>query len=289
MYKVKSFIKKLFTPVSIMMVPHDSKRTINIKVPTIGIGISILLWMVGSLFVVSFAIDAFEYKRMKTAMNYYAAQFTEMRSTMTMLKQAEMQFKGILSSGGKKEILENIDPKTVYADAGSIDMEELKEQLRKSAKSVASIQEYLKGQRDIFVSTPSGWPVSGAITSPFGEREAPMGGGAQFHTGIDISVPTGTPVKATADGIISFAGWSAGSGNLVVVEHGLGYYTAYAHNSSIAVKIGQRVKRGEIISHSGSTGNSTGPHVHYEVWEQGKAVNPKSFLEVASNVSKEKR
>jgi len=111
-------------------------------------------------FVVSFAIDAFEYKRMKTAMNYYAAQFTEMRSTMTMLKQAEMQFKGILSSGGKKEILENIDPKTVYADAGSIDMEELKEQLRKSAKSVASIQEYLKGQRDIFVSTPSGWPVS---------------------------------------------------------------------------------------------------------------------------------
>lgn len=289
MYKVKSFIKKLFTPVSIMMVPHDSKRTINIKVPTIGIGISILLWMVGSLFVVSIAIDAFEYQRMKTTMNYYAAQFTEMRSTMTMLKQAEMQFKGILSRGGKKEILENIDPKMAYADTGSIDMEELKEQIRKSAESVASIQEYLKGQRDIYVSTPSGWPVTGAISSPFGEREAPMGAGMQFHTGIDISVPTGTPVKATAEGIISFAGWSAGSGNLVVVEHGLGYATAYAHNSSLAVKVGQRVKRGEMISHSGSTGNSTGPHVHYEVWQQGKSVNPKRFLEVASNVSKEKR
>lgn len=289
MYKVKCFIKKLFTPVSIMMVPHDSKRTINIKVPSIGIGISILLWMVGSLYVVSIAIDAFEYQRMKNSLNYYTAQFTEMKSTMTMLKQAETQFKGLLSRGGKKEILENIDPKMVYADTGSIDMEELKEQIRKSAESVASVQEYLKEQRDKYVSTPSGWPVAGSITSPFGQREAPMGGGEQFHTGVDISVPSGTPVKATAEGIISFAGWSAGSGNLVVVEHGLGYATAYAHNSSVAAKVGQRVKRGGIIAYSGSTGNSTGPHVHYEVWQEGKAVNPKRYLEVANNVSKEKR
>ncbi|MGO9377971.1 MAG: M23 family metallopeptidase [Dissulfurispiraceae bacterium] len=288
MYRVKSFIKNLFTPVSIMMVPHDSKKTINIKVPSIGIGISILLWMVGSVYVASIAIDAFEYQRMKTSLNYYAAQFTEMRSTMDMLRQTEAQFKGLLSSGDKKEILENINPKMVIADTGSIDVEELKAQLRKSAESVSSIKEYLREQRDLYVSTPSGWPVTGAITSPFGEREAPIGGGMQFHTGIDISVPTGTPVKSTAEGIVSFAGLSAGSGNLVVIEHGLGYTTAYAHNSSITVKVGQRVKRGDIISYSGSTGNSTGPHLHYEVWKQGKAVNPQPYLEVASNVSKKK-
>lgn len=288
MYKIKSFIRKLFTPVSIVMVPHDSKKTINVKVPSVSIGISILLWMVGSIYVVSIAIDALEYRRMQNSLNYYAAQFTEMRSTMDMLRQTEMQFKGLLSSGGKKEILEKIDPRMVYADTGSIDMEALKEQLKKSAESVATIKEYLKEQRDIYVSTPNGWPVVGSITSPFGQREAPGGGGSQFHTGIDVSVPSGTPVRATAEGVVSFAGWNAGSGNLVVIEHGLGYATAYAHNSSIAVKVGQLVKRGGIISYSGSTGNATGPHVHYEVWKQGKAVNPKPYLEVASNVSEKK-
>ncbi|HMK55134.1 MAG TPA: M23 family metallopeptidase [Dissulfurispiraceae bacterium] len=288
MYKIKWFVKKMFTPVSIMMVPHDSKKTINVKVPSIGIVLSILLWMVGSIYVVSIAIDAFEYQRMKNSLDYYAAQFTEMKSTMVMLKQAEAQFKGLLSRGGKKEILENIGQNQVEADTGSIDMEALKEQMRKSAESVTAVQEFLKEQRDAYLSTPHGWPVGGRVTSPFGEREAPNGGGLQFHTGIDISAPKGTPVKATADGIVSFAGWNAGSGKLVVVEHGFGYSTAYAHNSSIEVKVGQRVKRSEIISYSGSTGNSTGPHVHYEVWQQGKAVNPKQYLEVASNVSEKK-
>ncbi|HMK59583.1 MAG TPA: M23 family metallopeptidase [Dissulfurispiraceae bacterium] len=287
MYKIKRFIKKLFTPVSIMMVPHDSNKTINIKVPSIGIVLSVLLWLVGSIYVVSIAIDNFEYQRMKSSLNYYAAQFTEMKSTMAMLKQAEAQFKGILSRGSKKEMLETMDRNRADVDTGSIDMEALKEQMRKSAESVATIHKFLEEQRDAYMATPRGWPVSGRVTSPFGEREAPNGGGIQFHTGIDISAPLGTPVKATADGIISFAGWNAGSGKLVVVEHGLGYSTAYAHNSSIEVKVGQRVKRGEIISYSGSTGNSTGPHVHYEVWQQGKAVNPKQYLEVASNVSKE--
>jgi murein DD-endopeptidase MepM/ murein hydrolase activator NlpD len=289
MYKFKRFIKKLFTPVSIMMVPHDSKKTINIKVPSIGIGVSIILWFIGSIYVSSIAIDALEYHRMKSTLNYYTAQFSEMKATMIMLKSAETQFKSLLSRGGKKEILENIDTKTTLSDTGSLDMDALKEQIKKTAESVVSIKEYLQEQRDIYVSTPRGWPVVGPITSPFGERDAPFGGGRQFHTGIDISVPSGTPVKATADGVISFAGWDAGSGNLVVIEHGAGYSTFYAHNSSIAVKVAQQIKRGDVVSYSGSTGNSTGPHVHYEVWQQGKAVNPKGFLEVAHDVSKEKR
>jgi murein DD-endopeptidase MepM/ murein hydrolase activator NlpD len=289
MYKFKRFIKQLFTPVSIMMVPHDSKKTINIKVPSIGIGISVILWFIGSIYIISIAIDAFEYQRMKSTLNYYTAQFTELKSTIVMLKSAETQFKSLLSRGGKKEILENVDTKTASSDTGSLDMEALKEQIKKTAESVASIQSYLKEQRDIYVSTPRGWPAVGAITSPFGERNAPFGGGNQFHTGVDISVPSGTPVKATADGVISYAGWNAGSGNLVVVEHGAGYSTFYAHSSSIPVKVGQRIKRGDVISYSGSTGNSTGPHVHYEVWQQGRAVNPKGFLEVAHDVSKEKR
>jgi murein DD-endopeptidase MepM/ murein hydrolase activator NlpD len=290
MYKVKRFVKKLFSPVSIMMIPHDGKKTINIKVPSIGIVFSIFLWFVGSVYLISIAIDAFEYQRMKNMVEYYNAQFTELKPTILMLKRAEGEFKNLLSrGGGKKELLEGVDAKIVSVDAGTLDMEALKEQIKKTAESVTSVKEYLKEQRDIYVSTPSGWPAGGTITSQFGQRENPRGGGQQYHTGLDISVPQGTPVKATADGVVSFSGWNSGSGNLVVLEHGFGYSTFYAHNKSTNMKVGQRVKRGDVIAYSGSTGNSTGPHIHYEVWKQGQAINPKGFLEVAKDVQKTKR
>jgi murein DD-endopeptidase MepM/ murein hydrolase activator NlpD len=283
MYKAKRLVKKLFSPVSIMFIPHDGKKTINIKVPSVGIFISMFLWCVGSVYLISIAIDAFEYQRMKHMVEYYNAQFTELKPTILMLKKAETEFKSLLSTGGKKEVLEHVDSKAVSTDSGSLDMEALKEQIKKSAESVASVKNYLREQRDIYISTPSGWPVNGNVTSPFGQREAPLGGGVQFHTGMDISVPTGTPVRATADGVVSFSGWNAGSGNLVVLEHGFGYSTFFAHARSTNVQVGQRVKRGDVIAYSGSTGNSTGPHLHYEVWKNGKAINPKGFLEVAKN------
>ena len=283
MYKVKRFIKKLFSPVSIMFIPHDGKKTINIKVPSIGIFISMFLWCVGSVYLISIAIDAFEYQRMKHMVEYYNAQFTELKPTILMLKKAETEFRSLLSTGGKKEVLENVDSKADSIDSGSIDMEALKEQIKKTAESVASVKDYLREQRDIYLSTPSGWPVRGTVTSPFGHREAPRGGGPQFHTGMDISVPTGTPIKATADGVVSFSGWNSGSGNLVVLEHGFGYSTFFAHARATNVQVGQRVKRGDVIAYSGSTGNSTGPHLHYEVWKSGKAINPRGFLEVARN------
>jgi murein DD-endopeptidase MepM/ murein hydrolase activator NlpD len=291
MYKVKRFIKKLFSPVSIMLIPHDGKKTINIKVPSIGIFISMFLWCVGSVYLISIAIDAFEYQRMKHMVEYYNAQFTELKPTILMLKKAETEFKNLLSTGGKKEVLENVDLKAVSTDSGSLDMEALKEQIKKTAESVASVKDYLREQKDIYLSTPTGWPVTGHVTSPFGQREAPLGGGTQFHTGMDISVPIGTPVRATAEGVVSFSGWNSGSGNLVVLEHGFGYSTFFAHAKSTNVQVGQRVKRGDIIAYSGSTGNSTGPHLHYEVWKNGKAINPRGFLEVARNgdVQKTKR
>ncbi len=105
-----------------------------------------------------------------------------------------------------------------------------------------------------------------------------MTGKPNFHTGTDISVPHGTHVKATADGIVSFSGWTAGSGNTVVVEHGYGFSTAYAHNQRNLVKVGQRVKRRDAIAVSGSTGVSTGPHVHYEIWKNGHHVDPAAYL-----------
>lgn len=278
MYKVKRFFKRLFTPITIMLIPHDSKRTINIKVPSIGIVTSVMLWLLGSVYVVSIAINTIEYYNMKNKLNFYTSQFIELKSTISMLEKAEAEFKRLLSFKSREKILENVDTKITTHDAGSLDMDLLKDQIKNTVEKVAEIKEFLRNQKDIYMATPMGWPVIGRVSSEFGMRENPRYGGQEFHSGLDISAPTGTPVKATADGIVSFSGWSAGNGNLVVIEHGFGYSTFYAHNSSIVVKVGQKVKRGDIIAYSGATGNTTGPHLHYEVWQNGRAVNPMAFI-----------
>jgi len=279
-YRIKKFTKKLFSPVSIMFIPHNCKKTINVKIPSVFIFASVVLWLAGSFYLGSMAIDAFEYQRMKQMVDSYNTQFTELKPTILMLKKAEAEFKGLLSRGSKKEILEKIADKKETDDSGSLDIDSLKEEIQKTAESVASIREFLKGQWDTYLATPAGWPVDGRITSTFGNRQNPRGSGIQFHSGMDISVPSGTPVKATADGVVGLSKFHSGSGNLVVIEHGMGYSTFYAHNRSNNVEVGQRVKRGDIIAYSGSTGNSTGPHVHYEVWKHSRPVNPKDFLEV---------
>ena len=116
------------------------------------------------------------------------------------------------------------------------------------------------------------WPVSGPVTSGFGWRWGRM------HEGIDIGVPTGTPVVAAAAGQVIHAGWLGGYGNLVVIDHGGGLATAYGHNSSIVVGHGSSVEQGQVIAHAGSTGNSTGPHVHFEVRVNGSPVDPLGYL-----------
>ena len=117
-----------------------------------------------------------------------------------------------------------------------------------------------------------GWPVSGPVVSGFGMR------GGRMHEGIDITCSTGTPVVASGAGTVIWAGWRGGYGNLVVVDHGGGLSTAYAHNSGFASSVGQTVARGQVIAYAGSTGNSSGPHVHFEVRVNGSAVDPLGYL-----------
>jgi len=276
MYKFRRLLKKAFTPITIMLIPHTDRKSVSMKVPSIGILVSIILWCIGMGFVFSIAVEALEYHNMKQKVNYYSAQFLEMQSTVAALKKAEAEFQKLFSFKSKEEVLESIDT----SDTGSIDIEKLKQQIKLSIETIGEIKDYLSRQHDLYVSTPKGWPVDdGHVTSPFGSRDHPRSGGYQFHTGIDIAADPGRSVIATADGIVSFAGWSGGSGNLVALEHGFGYSTFYAHNKMLAVKLGQKVKRGDIIGYIGSTGNSTGPHVHYEVWRESKPMNPSSYLE----------
>ncbi len=275
MHKIKNFLKKAFTPVTIMLIPHSNKKLLNLKIPSIGILVSIVLWFIGTLYVFSVAVNAFEYQAMKKKLNYYSNQFLEWEGTMSALKNTEKEFKRLLSLGSREKVLENID--TSYS--GSIDMENLKQEIEKSMKTVSEIKNYLNIQKDLYCATPKGIPVEGSISSPYGKRQNPKSGVAEFHTGLDISAHSGNPVRATANGIVSFSGWNGGNGNLVVLEHGFGFSTFYAHNRMNAVKIGQKVKRGDVIGYIGSTGRSTGPHVHYEIWKNGNPVNPNNFTE----------
>jgi murein DD-endopeptidase MepM/ murein hydrolase activator NlpD len=275
MNKIRFLARKAFTPVTIMLIPHSNSRPFNLKVPSIGIVLSLLLWAVGMMYVFSVAVNAVEYRSMKEQLEYYSEQFVEMRTTLAALKKAESEFRRLFSLGSKEKVLENIHP----TDAGSIDMKALGDQIRHSVETVSEIREYLRQQKDVYLATPRGWPASGDITSPYGSREHPVHGGEEFHSGVDISVPSGTPVHATADGVVSFSGWNGGSGNLVGLEHGIGYSTFYAHNRANLVEVGQHVKRGDIIAYAGSTGNATGPHTHYEIWKDGRHVNPQPFIE----------
>ena len=121
---------------------------------------------------------------------------------------------------------------------------------------------------------PSIWPAVGFVSSPYGLRFD----GTEFHQGIDIAADMGAPIVATADGVVTAAGWNGGYGNMVDVDHGGGIVTRYGHASALAVTVGQQVRRGEVIAYVGSTGRSTGPHVHYEVRVDGQPVNPAGYL-----------
>lgn len=275
MQKIRGLLKRAFTPITIMFIPHSNTRSIRLKMPSIGVFASIIFLISGSVYVLSIAINTLEYHRMKQKLHYYSGHFLELKSTIMTLKKAENEFKKLFSLKSKEEVLKNLDT----TDSGSIDMENLKQQIKMTMETVGEIRDYLSKQSDIYSSTPRGWPANGHITSPYGRREHPKSGDGEFHSGVDIATGSGMPVRATADGIVSFSGWSGGSGNLVVIEHGLKFSTFYAHNKMVSVKVGQKVKRGDIICYIGSTGNSTGPHVHYEVWHEGRPINPVSYLE----------
>ena len=155
--------------------------------------------------------------------------------------------------------------------------EEFLKQADALAQESAALAEKLRassGSPSTGAPSPGGliWPLNGPITSSFGPRWGRM------HEGIDISVGTGTSVVAAASGTVLVAGWSGGYGVLVVIDHGNGLATAYAHNSSATVSLGQSVTQGQLVAYSGNTGHSTGPHLHFEVRVNGSAVNPLGYL-----------
>ena len=163
--------------------------------------------------------------------------------------------------------------------ATSYDIRALERRTQLLSESLAEAMDSLRSHHDLLRSTPSLSPTDGYITSRFrNARMHPIWDRELPHEGIDLHAPEGTPILATADGVVSYVGWRTGYGNTVEVDHWFGYMTRYAHASKFLVERGQQVDRGMAVAQVGQTGTATAEHVHYEIWVGGKAMDPQDYI-----------
>jgi len=226
----------------------------------------------------------------------FAKSFDDLQGEMTRLRQFDMKLRvmadldgvvypeQIMGIGGENpEPFNPLEGELSFQDQTIISsmnrsLERLKTDVSIQERSFQELVEYLEDQKSLLASTPSIWPVKGWLTSTFGYRSSPFTGRRELHKGLDIATRSGTPIIAPADGLVVFAGREGGFGNMIIIDHGYGITTRYGHCSTLDAKLGQKVKRGDVVAHVGSTGRSTGPHVHYEVAVNGVSVNPSRYI-----------
>ncbi|HET6433369.1 M23 family metallopeptidase [Dyella sp.] len=199
----------------------------------------------------------------------------ERLAQMGKLDDGEFNFDQAPPVGGVEEI-----SGSGYALPQTLDssISQLASQFDGQQAQLTALQSLLMDARIESNLKPTGMPVQGYISSYFGGRPDPFSGHSARHTGIDIATPLGTPVHAVAEGMVTFAGIRSGYGDVIEIDHGNGYMTRYAHNSKLLAHPGQRVRVGDVIADAGSTGRSTGSHVHFEVWYKGRVVNPLAYV-----------
>lgn len=169
-------------------------------------------------------------------------------------------------------------PKAVATSSPDGTIGLLKDLLGVLGERLKSVQSDVAARQALAAATPSLWPIAGWLSSSFGQRTDPFTGAQDFHAGLDISADRGTPVRAPADGTVDMAAYDGSYGNCVVLTHGFGIGTRFGHLSGYAVRPGQTVKRGQVIGYVGSTGRTTGPHLHYEILINGQPINPLRIL-----------
>src|SRR5262249_40422711 len=170
-------------------------------------------------------------------------------------------------------------PEPMTPDASVAEkLERLVATLKAEAQSLRALEPYAAQAARALAGLPSRWPVRATVSSEVGRRISPWSGSPEFHRGIDIAARAGTRITAPSSGSVAFIGASPEYGNTVVLDHGNGVRTLFGHLAEASVKVGQRVEPGQAIAVSGSTGHSTGPHLHYEVTLRGRPVNPRAYL-----------
>lgn len=292
-----------------MIVPHSGKTTFSISIPILAIkilaGILISVLTVVSIFAIYFS---FSYKEARSNVNklssktknieklqkeldYFVIKTKNLEQKMQGLEELDNDLRGllekdpVLKKNADKSLKQGSQTRSVMSNRGSVDREKAIRDLEKLEQKLPEQEESLKQLKNAVVKrserisqTPTIKPVQGRITSKFGYRKSPFGSRREFHNGLDIAANTGTPIKATADGVVKFAGYIKGYGKIVTIQHGYGYETSYAHSSKLLVEVGQKVKKGQEVALVGNTGRSTGPHVHYMVRYNGQLKNPIDFI-----------
>ena len=298
-------LKRAGKPISIFIIPHNGLPSLRFNLPVFffilfgGVWTLVTVW---AGYAVSRHFDYYVTKMdnriLRTKMAAVSEQVEQGMAYLEMTKKTDNQLRKMLgmrsdlqretdSLGGagpadlvnfRKMLSHKADEIKEKMLSGSIT--QMQEESRKRLSSYSEITWYMANRHNSSRATPSIWPAQGNITSPFGYRMASLRAASEYHPGIDIANEGGTPIHVTADGVVRHSGWAQGYGMCVVVDHGFGYSTLYGHMRELLVKEGAILKRGQVLGRMGSTGTSTGNHLHYEVWVTGITRNPMRFLEV---------
>jgi len=300
---IKQFLHNRYT---VVVAPHQASRsmTFNIGTPFLVMTSLCLLgfsafglftFLEGSSILKRLANQELLESKVKTLAN----QVVAMRQIAQGATLLEKDLRYLLAQNSHDSVLtaknrtENLDSDTLgdlligkLSDTALNKMENEKQDFIDQSKGLMTLAgsylAYQQNQEHRELSLPSEWPTLGALTSTYGIRTNPFNfeRAGEYHRGVDLANIEGTPIRAAADGIVRSAGWMGGYGNGIILDHGFGYTTLYGHASALAVSAGSFVHRGDVIAYMGSTGRSTGSHLHFEVWQDGKPVNPLQFVSV---------
>lgn len=299
--------------ITILIIPHAEHKPRRLTFTAGFIAFGVLAWSGLTLWSgflagrhVDYMVTKAENMVMRAKLTYLAGEIDKSSEALAVVRTTDKELRGLLSLSRRAEVGpsdtvlggptagDRIDLlRMLSGPAAAIRQVDLRRRVsavrEEAARRLASFSEiswYISNQRNLLQATPSLWPTEGQITSLFGYRFAPIerrdGEMGEYHQGIDIANHPDTLIRSTADGTVRKAGWSYGYGQVVLIDHGYGLTTLYAHTSKCVVKTGDRVTRGQLIAYMGTTGRSTGAHLHYEVWRHGKPVNPMAFLKLLS-------
>lgn len=293
---------------TLMIVPHQGQAVRRITIPiaavkyTVSFLCLLVLFMIGSFINYRYTVTTAKAEKAELEnlrqdngaqvkeIEQLAKTTSSLQSDMERLNSLDAEIRHIVNNEDTANTSRAglVRPSATYTGQGGPvqpDIENIKNVVQNlqtaitvREQSLNELKQELLAKQARLASTPSIWPTGGDVTSRFGWRNSPWGGGGDYHPGIDIANSVGTPIVATADGEVVQSEWYGGYGNMVQIDHGNGIATIYGHNSKLLVHVGQTVKKGQVIAYLGNTGASTGPHCHYEIRVNGTAVNPANFL-----------
>lgn len=304
-HSYKRFLQKGREKLTVMLIPHSEKKIFNFQISLFTISFLILVL---SGIIISFFLSTSRYTLMKKEMEDLQSTQEGNLNSMILFKEelsnledsvseyknnikdiikilGASQTENIFGLGGPETEIKNISEIMGLKSKDEFETEletikKINEDITTSRKVLQNFTKFLAAREEIIQKIPNNWPIIGGgfITSGFGMRRSPFTGNLAVHQGVDISWWPGAPIRASADGVVVFAGMKGGYGRTVQIQHEYGFQTLYAHLSSIKAYEGKKVQKGEIIGFLGRTGRSTGFHLHYEVRIGTKAVDPMIFM-----------